>query len=27
MQGICPYYYQRRILPFMDVISVSYNYV
>ena len=26
-EGICPYYYQRRILPFMDVISVSYNYV
>ena len=26
-EGICPYYYQRKILPYMDVVSVSYNYV
>lgn len=26
-EGICPYYYQRRILWSMDVVSVNYNYV
>jgi len=25
--GICPYYYQRMIIPYMDVLSVNYNYI
>ncbi len=26
-KGICPYYYQREVLPLMDVVSVNYNYI
>ncbi|MFP3255014.1 MAG: ATP-dependent DNA helicase [Thermoplasmata archaeon] len=24
---ICPYYYQRKIAPYMDLISINYNYI
>ncbi|MGC9126972.1 MAG: ATP-dependent DNA helicase [Thermoplasmata archaeon] len=26
-ERICPYYYQRKIAPYMDVISINYNYI
>jgi len=26
-ERICPYYYQRKVAPYMDVISINYNYI